>query len=427
MSYMEFTNPGEVPINAFKLLGASTKRNDESKIGFFGTGLKYAIAVMLREGVDFKIFVGEKEVKIGTRATDFAGQKIQVMTVNGEKTSITIDAGINWEPWFAIREIYSNAVDEGGIMKLADDIKGTVGSTSIFVEMSEKLGDVSTNWQHYFAFKRSSLFDDGDGNRILGKLKDPKFTMFRKGIRVDRSHTNSLFDYDIKNIKINESRVASVPWEVKQSVAEVLAKCSDEGVIRTLIASFRTNGECYEAQTSTWEYLFDGTFGGGTFNEAWFEILKDKRIVPIELSGFYGITTDTVVMPQKLIRHLHKAFGDRLSFIGHTQEKYLLIGEYDSKLDESHELLAKNGYTYDKESIKIGKFQDRSVKGLWDNTQKMIIISEDVLTPAYANERTAILLEEITHATTGFDDNSRELQSYLFDVIVGMMQEKVTA
>ena len=87
--FVLFTNEGEIPVNAFKLLGASSKRGDSSKIGFYGTGLKYAIVLMLRENIPFKVFSGTSEIKISKRSTKFLDQKIDVMTVNGEKTSIT--------------------------------------------------------------------------------------------------------------------------------------------------------------------------------------------------------------------------------------------------------------------------------------------------------------------------------------------------
>ena len=40
MKYLKISNKGEIDPNAFRLRGASTKRNDEMKIGFFGIGLK---------------------------------------------------------------------------------------------------------------------------------------------------------------------------------------------------------------------------------------------------------------------------------------------------------------------------------------------------------------------------------------------------
>ncbi len=66
MSYMLFKNKGLMDINALRLLGASTKRGSNDKIGFFGSGWKYSLAVMLRENISFRIFVGKKEIIVQT-------------------------------------------------------------------------------------------------------------------------------------------------------------------------------------------------------------------------------------------------------------------------------------------------------------------------------------------------------------------------
>jgi len=95
-------------------MGISSKRGDEEKIGFFGSGNKYSIALLLREKIPFKIFSGEKEVKFTTDTVMFRGQTYEQIRINGEPTSLTTSMGPDWEPWFAIREMYCNAVDEGG-------------------------------------------------------------------------------------------------------------------------------------------------------------------------------------------------------------------------------------------------------------------------------------------------------------------------
>lgn len=425
--YLEFKNKGEVPVNAFKLLGASTKRGDNSKIGFFGTGLKYAIAVLLRESVDFKVFIGEKELKIATRTTDFAGQKIKVMTVNGEKTSITIDAGINWEPWFAIREIYSNTIDEDGIMEMADEVKGTAGYTTIYLEISNKLGDVSKNWKHYFAFKRDSSFADDKGNRILPKLKDNRFTVFRKGIRVYYQRRNSLFDYDIQELSINESRVAEHDWQARQRCAEVLAVCEDISTIQTFVDYWKNQKDedsCIEYDADFWTYLFDDFSwkDKGSFSEAWYEVLKGKRIVPIEQSGFYGVTRDTIAFPEKLITHLHKHFGDRLNLIGHSKERYLIVSDYDNRLDNSLSLLERYGFGFDRDNIKIAKFRDEDIIGSYDQQAGLVLISEKALAPVHKSKLTNVLFEEIAHAKSGYSDNTRAFQDYIIDIAINLME-----
>ncbi|HEX4610447.1 MAG TPA: hypothetical protein VH092_19815, partial [Urbifossiella sp.] len=44
--YLVFSNPGAIDINLVKLLGVSVKDSDNA-IGFFGTGMKYALACTL--------------------------------------------------------------------------------------------------------------------------------------------------------------------------------------------------------------------------------------------------------------------------------------------------------------------------------------------------------------------------------------------
>ena len=54
--FIKIESKGNIDPQAFVLLGASTKRDDESKIGFFGSGLKYSIAYLLRNNIEFKVF-----------------------------------------------------------------------------------------------------------------------------------------------------------------------------------------------------------------------------------------------------------------------------------------------------------------------------------------------------------------------------------
>jgi len=54
-TFLKIQSKGEIETEAFTLIGASSKRNDETKIGYFGSGLKYSIAALLRNNIDFKI------------------------------------------------------------------------------------------------------------------------------------------------------------------------------------------------------------------------------------------------------------------------------------------------------------------------------------------------------------------------------------
>ena len=106
-------NKGELDVSSLILLGASTKREDDSKIGFFGSGNKYAIATLIRMGVGFRIFSGNNEVVITTNDINFRGRTFKQILIDGQQTSLTTDMGPQWEEWMALREWVSNSLDEG--------------------------------------------------------------------------------------------------------------------------------------------------------------------------------------------------------------------------------------------------------------------------------------------------------------------------
>ena len=64
--YLLIQNKGEIDINALILMGGSTKRNNSSMIGHFGSGNKYSIALLLKNKIGFKIYSGENEIIITT-------------------------------------------------------------------------------------------------------------------------------------------------------------------------------------------------------------------------------------------------------------------------------------------------------------------------------------------------------------------------
>lgn len=54
-----FQNPGEIDLLSIASFGVSVKEG-ENPIGFFGTGLKYAIAVLLRTGHRITVMTGPR-------------------------------------------------------------------------------------------------------------------------------------------------------------------------------------------------------------------------------------------------------------------------------------------------------------------------------------------------------------------------------
>ena len=95
MKVLQIKSVGEIEPQALKLIGATTKSNDNTKIGMFGSGLKYSIAFFLRNKIDFRVFSGTREIMISTIDQEFRGEKFEVVTISGEPTSITTKLGEN--------------------------------------------------------------------------------------------------------------------------------------------------------------------------------------------------------------------------------------------------------------------------------------------------------------------------------------------
>ena len=106
-----FENAGELDPRFLSTFGCSVKESD-NPIGWFGTGLKFAIAVLLRTGHSIRVLTGTRQLEITTRTDTLRGQSFAFVCVDGEPAGFTTELGKNWELWMAYRELYCNTKDE---------------------------------------------------------------------------------------------------------------------------------------------------------------------------------------------------------------------------------------------------------------------------------------------------------------------------
>lgn len=107
MSFLVFKNPGHIDPVSITTFGISAK-DTESAIGMFGTGLKYAVAVLLRNGYKITIYSGDKTYEFDVANNDVRNKTFNHVTMNGEFISFTTELGKFWEPWMAVRELVCN-------------------------------------------------------------------------------------------------------------------------------------------------------------------------------------------------------------------------------------------------------------------------------------------------------------------------------
>lgn len=162
---LSFITPTEIDLRELFTLGLGSKRGDETKIGHKGSGMKFTLALLHRYGSSLTVKVGGETYVSSLRDVAVRGQSHQVIVLQSgdavTETGIALPAGEDtWtEPWFALRELYQNMLDEKGTWtNTAGEIPDCpAGGTVMTIEMT---GDFQLAWDGRFQWcheRRASI------------------------------------------------------------------------------------------------------------------------------------------------------------------------------------------------------------------------------------------------------------------------------
>lgn len=291
MKYLKISNAGKMPKTLLHLIGASTKKGNSKKIGEFGTGLKYAIAYLLRTGNKFKFFSGKEEFVFTVQKQKVSGIEFSEIFCNDKSTSITTSYGDQWQAWEIVRELWCNAKDEGKERKKITDegsvISGDVGRTSIYIELTEDIQNVVNNWELYFNNRRP-LFENE--RFAIYKSNGDKCRIYKNKVLIKELENSSLFDYDFKSASLNELRqyMGYYPSDVlrsilnsSQEVARIYLEAYKAGK-KVIETSIKYNSiSSFDVDYDRVKYIFEGyMFISDSKNP------KSTRIIPAEQEMF---------------------------------------------------------------------------------------------------------------------------------------------
>lgn len=429
MKFIKISSKGEIDIRAFSLVGATSKRNDNSKIGMFGSGLKYTLSYLLNNQIDFRVFSGYREVIITTKEEDFRGMSIKRIFINGESTSLTTDMGMEWQRWFAIREIYCNALDEGEAsiniveFESINDAHPVEDTTTFYIKVDDEFQEILNNWDMYFSENRKDLiYHDNNFNQIY--VGGTNTLIYRKGIRCKFTESKSLFHYDLSWVKINESRVIADDWDFNRGLCKFLKEVNNDDIIHRIVYNINN----YFEKNLYWD------ISAGSFSDSWKNVIGEKTLVPYENAGFWEeeikfLKSECIILPQSLVNSLKIFFGDKIKVIGEgilgNRGDMKLVEKLGKReqylLDESVKFLAESKYEI-KYPIKVVKFNKPEILGLAkDDT---IYLSEILFTRGIRDIVTTIF-EENEHNSTGYSDETRQFQNHLINMVISSFEEKL--
>lgn len=421
--YLQISNGGEIDSAALSLLGASTKRGNDTKIGQFGSGNKYAIAYLLRNGYNLRVFSGTKEITIHTEECNFRGHIFNVVYINGEKTSITTDMGPKWELWHAIRELYSNAVDEReATIKNVPSFEPKDGETHFYINITEPVQEILDDFTHYFSFGRSLICKTVAGNILPRSGNSPN--IYRRGIRCYDTGFSSLYDYDLQDVEINESRTVRFYWDVPKHIWEIICQSTDATVIRNTLNNLY-DSELIEGNVSMLPYLLKPELMSSEFKE----VVYNTDLAPREAFSFLPPEKQKSYkfIPMKLYDMLKSCYllNDESKDLFKTSRK----GDYkdakssalqESVLQKAMQFLIDVGFpiTY---KTKIVDFKNSDVLGCADEGE--IKIARRCLDRGI-HDTVCTLIEEHIHLKYEKEDETRGMQDAIIQEFVTYMKEK---
>jgi len=466
-------NPGEAPVEGFTLLGVSMTRDCgvEGTIGQFGSGNKHAVNVLLRAGLRVVVYSGRTRMEFLTRddlvADGLVQKSVQRVYVQfGGTSTKKVDLGwvldfgaVDWtEVGMALREFISNAIDrtvreEAGQFEAAikegrlavrnvpdTDVRAKAGYTRVFVtrntETDRYLDELSKRFLHFSdqpILVKKQLLPKADRN-----LTEARRTamVYREGVFVrelTEQPAESLYDYNFRGheIQIDESRNSS-EYAVRAACARAMRAADSEELV-PVFRSLTQMEDTFEAgldqyylcpsyetpkdvEQRNWQKAWEAVAGESvmcepTAQQAMLVQRKGKPAQTVKSSGWaqaaqrFGIATSAQVLTDSEVS---------------GRESCPVTPAAKKAVETVWSWIVSLGMANGREMPDVACFRDltnaeASTMGYY--SYGTAYIREDIA----SGDNKYLLkaaLEEVVHHVTQAGDNSRDIQSFLIDMIV---------
>jgi hypothetical protein len=474
MQYLKIENVGVCPTEGFTIFGASSKNEttDPNIIGTFGSGAKHGISLALRQGLMPIVYCGKtrlafytKPLKIKGVAGEAVHQQLCVKISGHTEDNKTINqdreldhtlsyGNKDWsELSLALREFVSNAIDacyEQGLsqdcmsVELVEEnqVRAKGGTTRIFVPATmdvvrfhQEIGkwflhfSEPQNMETKLLFKKDRNCVDSSGN------KKSTAVIYRRGVRVREftsSNVPSLFDYNIPDLSIDESRTID-DWKAKFECGQALAQAEDPTVPTLIFQKLAKEETCWELEQDgfaltynipdklnkqqMWHNAFYAVCGKNAVltTSALADRVKEKGYIPVILSnnhnGFMKFLKELSIRSDVDVLSANDLNGRKI-FAPSIAVTQALNWVWDK--------LEQIDMTYNRPKPEVRCFKQMTESssmtfGYWlDGT---VYINEDV-SQNTNNSLMDTMVEEVAHHITKATDGSRDFANFLIRMSV---------
>jgi hypothetical protein len=410
MSHIIFSNPGEIDPRLIALMGVNVKPGSASPIGFFGTGMKYALATALRFNCQVVIFSGLKSFHFSLNDETIRGKEFKTVQMkeffdgipqdSGFGLGFTTELGKTWELWMSYREFLCNALDEGASLAEAgfetnEAIVPKEGKIQVVISGDAFVAEHRARSDWYLTTKPIEKIKVG-GNVEVAIHPGMGKGIFYQGILVKKFEelVRSKFTWNILSpISLSEDRQAKSWYDLNSAIAQALAiGCRNRVLLKEVLLSPAKSFErkipwsyCYTSPSEDFveviDSLFDKNFA--TLPHEALQLVKDqlkhRNPQPVRLTRL-----------QQMMLEKAKLFLTKMDLA--VTEEIVIVESLGSQWIHG---LAKEGRIF----IPLTTF-DRGTKYL-----------------------ASTLLEEHLHCSLELRDESRELQDWLFNKLLSLAEE----
>lgn len=449
MKYIKVANrTDEVNRLHLEKLGLSTKRNDPTTIGQFGSGIKYAPISALRMGLDF-VFCGSDtkgNYSLRYKAVDEDGIQSIVYDYGDyqKQSSFTVDAGcMSWDSeWQIYREVISNAKDNGyWTREIVDKVENKPGEFAVYITASKGIMDVYNEHDYYFSDDRNVIYsDDYTGISFLDKI-DSSMNIYYKSVLVSTLESEnrvSLFDYETDNASLNEDRELKEVSNEYIKISKTISRCKDKKIVRKILdkmfqkdlMEFSMISEYHWSYTSPsefWSEMFYDKFSDDavivspeqSLVSGFIEIIKSSGRKPVICSSnsiYLFLSACKIDKAEDVIKEEAKYDIDRdITKYPKLVEAMRIASYFEPGINDMQNPIAvfdsKNNSTVVGVTINMNK-----------DSGKQILVSSESASDSTTREILATIIHEYDHYSTGISDNMyREFRNLADKRIANLM------
>ena len=426
--FLKIQNYGIADLQAFIVLGMSSARGEDGKIGQFGSGSKHGVLTLMRAGLDPTIYLGKHKLSFFTKTETFQGKKFERVgySFDGkqEMLSFCLDfGGLDWQNvHMGLREFISNAIDAVGKDKvkieLVDAEEPTPYYTTVYIPATPEVVQYYRGLSTYFL-----QFAGTETSKIIKKAEISPCKVYRKGVFIRTLKIDSVFDYNFSNeVEIDESRNMdewNAGWNAQQyfnryaSADDVLDLLFENQKQEVLEIEKHYNK--YTGNLDNVKALFVKRYGDKTVigspmmrEAADFAMSKGFNVKYVFSDAWYN--------------ELSKVLPNTLNFSSEMENGFNILEPTQAAIDcrnKVWKLLEQLEATKSKKIPPVKCF--RSIMSGKSNVGGFYKDGTVYMNLEYENS-VKIMLEELSHYITEAADMTRDFQDYAFNVASRMSE-----